>query len=198
MTMLQSSRAERITPFVGVVALALVLGALGFQYIRHLAPCEMCHWQRWPHVAAALIGLGGASVYRKQPGLGAALTIVIVTGLGLAVTQQWQNWPVAVAAMMLAGAALTIKDARGLALVVIGLVAVSGLIGLYQTGMQYHILPGPQACTGQRYIVGSNAPAPEVACDVPTWFLFGLALPAYNAIFSLGAAALGLLLLNRK
>ena len=99
MTMLQSSRAERITPFVGVVALALVLGALGFQYIRHLAPCEMCHWQRWPHVAAALIGLGGASVYRKQPGLGAALTIVIVTGLGLAVTQQWQNWPVAVAAM---------------------------------------------------------------------------------------------------
>lgn len=198
MTMLQSSRAERITPFVGVVALALVLGALGFQYILHLAPCEMCHWQRWPHVAAALIGLGGASVYRKQPGLGAALTIVIVTGLGLAVTQQWQNWPVAVAAMMLAGAALTIKDARGLALVVIGLVAVSGLIGLYQTGMQYHILPGPQACTGQRYIVGSNAPAPEVACDVPTWFLFGLALPAYNAIISLGAAALGLLLLNRK
>jgi disulfide bond formation protein DsbB len=198
MTMLQSSRAERIARFTGVVALALVLGALGFQYIRHLAPCEMCHWQRWPHAAAAAIGLVGVSVYRKQPGLGAALTIVIVAGLGLAVTHQWQNWPVVLGALILAGAALTIRDARGLALMVIGLVAVSGLIGLYQTGMQYHILPGPQACTGQRYIVGSNAPAPEVACDVPTWFLFGLALPAYNAIFSLGAAVLGLSLLNRK
>jgi disulfide bond formation protein DsbB len=198
MTMLQSSRAERAALLVGAVALALVLGALGFQYVRHLAPCEMCHWQRWPHIAAAAIGLGGASVYRKQPGLGAALTILIAAALGLTVTHQWQNWPVAVAALVLAGAALTIKDARGLALMVIGLVAVSGLIGLYQTGMQVHILPGPQACTGQRYIVGSNAPAPEIACDVPTWFLFGLALPAYNAIFSLGAAALGLLLLKRQ
>lgn len=198
MTMLQSSRAERAARLLGVLALALVLGALGFQYIRHLAPCEMCHWQRWPHIAAAAIGLAGVSVYRKQPGLGAALTIVIVAGLGLAITHQAQNWPVAVAAIVLAGTALTIKDARGLALMVIGLVAVSGLIGLYQTGMQYHILPGPQACTGQRYIVGSDAPPPEVACDIPTWFLFGLALPAYNAIFSLGAAALGLLLLKRQ
>jgi disulfide bond formation protein DsbB len=198
MTMLQSSRAERAARLLGILGLALVLGALGFQVIRHLAPCEMCHWQRWPHIAAAAIGLVGVSVYRKQPGLGAALTIVIVSGLGLAITHQGQNWPVAVAAIALAGAALTIKDARGLALVVIGLVAVSGLIGLYQTGMQYHILPGPQACTGQRYIVGSNAPAPEVACDIPTWFLFGLALPAYNAIFSLVAAAAGLLLLKRQ
>jgi disulfide bond formation protein DsbB len=198
MTMLQSSRAERAAVVVGVGALALVLGALGFQYIRHLAPCEMCHWQRWPHIAAAAIGLVGVSVYRKQPGLGAALTIVIVAGLGLVIAHQWQNWPVAIAAIVLAGAALTIRDARGLALMVIGLVAVSGLIGLYQTGMQYHILPGPQACTGQRYIVGSDAPPPEVACDIPTWFLFGLALPAYNAIFSLAAAATGLLLLKRQ
>jgi disulfide bond formation protein DsbB len=198
MTMLQSSRAERAARLVGVIALALALGALGFQYIRHLAPCEMCHWQRWPHIAAAAIGLVGVPVYRKQPGLGAALTIVIVAGAGLAITHQWQNWPVAVAAVVLAGAALTIKDSRGLVLVVIGLVAVSGLIGLYQTGMQYHILPGPQACTGQRYILGSDAPPPQVACDIPTWFLFGLALPAYNAIFSLGAAALGLSLLKRQ
>jgi len=117
--MLQSSRAERAARFVGVIALALVLGALGFQYIRHLAPCEMCHWQRWPHIAAAVIGLGGVSVYRKQPGLGAALTIVIVTALGLTIAHQWENWPVAVAALALAGAALTTKDARGLALVVL-------------------------------------------------------------------------------
>lgn len=38
-------------------SLALLLGALAFQHIGGLAPCKMCLWQRWPHVAAALIGL---------------------------------------------------------------------------------------------------------------------------------------------
>jgi disulfide bond formation protein DsbB len=30
----------------------LMAGALGSQYIGGLFPCEMCHWQRWPHYAA--------------------------------------------------------------------------------------------------------------------------------------------------
>jgi disulfide bond formation protein DsbB len=30
----------------------LLLGALGSQYLGGLYPCEMCHWQRWPHYAA--------------------------------------------------------------------------------------------------------------------------------------------------
>ena len=44
----------------------LLLGALGFQHIGGLAPCEMCLWQRWPHLAALLLavaalGLDGAA-----------------------------------------------------------------------------------------------------------------------------------------
>ena len=79
------------------------------------------------------------------------------------------------------------------------MVALSGLIGLYQTGIQYHLLPGPQACTADHpYIMGSGAPAPEVRCDIPTWFLFGLALPAYNAIFAFLIAGIGAFLLSRK
>jgi len=38
--------AERVALLAGLAALALILGALGFQYIGHLKPCEMCHWQR--------------------------------------------------------------------------------------------------------------------------------------------------------
>ena len=37
---------------------ALLGGAWGSQLIGGLIPCEMCHWQRWPHygaVAAALL-----------------------------------------------------------------------------------------------------------------------------------------------
>jgi len=98
--------------------MALILGALGFQYIAHLAPCEMCHWQRWPHIAAAVIGLIGVTLWKK--------------------------------------------DARTLAVAAIILVAMSGLIGAYQWGMQAGLLPGPGACTvAHAYVMGSNAPPPE-------------------------------------
>jgi disulfide bond formation protein DsbB len=36
---------------------ALMAGALGSQYIGHLYPCEMCHWQRWGHYAAIAFAL---------------------------------------------------------------------------------------------------------------------------------------------
>jgi len=36
---------------------ALMAGALGSQFIGHLYPCEMCHWQRWPHYAAIALAL---------------------------------------------------------------------------------------------------------------------------------------------
>lgn len=38
-----------------VLPLALIGGALAFQFIGHLVPCEMCMWQRWPHYAAILV-----------------------------------------------------------------------------------------------------------------------------------------------
>jgi len=43
----------------GALSLALLLGALGFQYLGGYPPCEICHWQRWPHIASAIVGLGG-------------------------------------------------------------------------------------------------------------------------------------------
>ena len=79
------------------------------------------------------------------------------------------------------------------------LVALSGLIGAYQTGMQLGILPGPSACTvAHPYVMGSGAPPPEVSCNAVTWSLFGLSLAGYNAIFSLLIAATGAFLLSRK
>ncbi len=36
---------------------ALLLGALAFQHIGGLAPCTLCIWQRWPHLAAVVIGV---------------------------------------------------------------------------------------------------------------------------------------------
>ncbi|MDB5739637.1 MAG: disulfide bond formation protein [Alphaproteobacteria bacterium] len=177
---------------MGGIALALVLGALGFQYVIHLAPCEMCHWQRWTHLAAAIIGL----VVWKRNRWFAPLAIVAVAIAGILVAGQMQNFPqIAIVAVLLAAFAWWKPNPAALAIL---LVALSGLVGLYQTGMQYHILPGPTACTAHRYVLGSGAAAPETACDVPTWFFLGLALPAWNAIISLTAALAGTFVLMKK
>ena len=39
------------------VPVALLAGALGSQSWGGLFPCEMCHWQRWPHYAAVPLAL---------------------------------------------------------------------------------------------------------------------------------------------
>jgi disulfide bond formation protein DsbB len=49
----------QIALFVGAVSAALILGALAFQYVGGYPPCEMCMWQRYPHFASILVGLGG-------------------------------------------------------------------------------------------------------------------------------------------
>ena len=97
---------------------------------------------------------------------------------------------IAAAIIGLVGIAFLPGKARPLAWAAILLVLVSGLIGLYQSGMQWGILPGPSSCSGHRFILGSNM-VPEVQCDVVTWQLFGLSLATYNAIFSFLIAGLG-------
>ncbi len=52
MTAFQKARALAL-----LVPAALLGGAWGSQLIGGLVPCEMCHWQRWPHYAALVIAL---------------------------------------------------------------------------------------------------------------------------------------------
>lgn len=61
---------------------ALILGALGTQYIGGLYPCEMCHWQRWPLYFAMVVG--ALSFVVKGPGVQRAL--VTLAGLGLLIS----------------------------------------------------------------------------------------------------------------
>jgi disulfide bond formation protein DsbB len=47
---------DRLIPLiVFLVSGALLLGALGFQYIGGLAPCQLCLWQRYPHDAVVVV-----------------------------------------------------------------------------------------------------------------------------------------------
>ncbi len=52
---------------------ALLGGALVSQYVGGLHPCEMCMWQRWPHLAAIVLALLAIGA-RGRPGSSAMLT----------------------------------------------------------------------------------------------------------------------------
>jgi disulfide bond formation protein DsbB len=139
---------------------ALLAGAWGSQLFG-LVPCEMCHWQRWPHYAAV-----GVAVLAFLP----------------------LPRPVQMLFVLFAGV----------------LIAVSGAIGVFHAGVEYHWWQGITACTAPvghgdaMDILNQALRRPLVRCDVPQWTLFGISLAGFNAILSLGGAAVIFALAPRK
>jgi disulfide bond formation protein DsbB len=75
---------------------SLLLAAVIFQYLGGLAPCQLCIWQRWPHVAAVGIGalallLSRGTIGRILPLIGslAALTSAGIGVFHVGVEQKW-------------------------------------------------------------------------------------------------------------
>ncbi|MDV3458145.1 disulfide bond formation protein B [Sphingomonas sp. HF-S4] len=139
---------------------ALLAGAWGSQLFG-LVPCEMCHWQRWPHYAAIPVALLAFAPVAR---------------------------PVKMLFVLFAGV----------------LIAVSGTIGVFHAGVEYHWWQGITACTAP---IGHGDPMemltqalrrPIVRCDVPQWTLFGISLAGFNAILSLGGAVAIFALAPRK
>lgn len=76
---------------------ALLAGAWGFQLIGGMTPCEMCHWQRWPHYAAIVAAASAfAARGRARVALVALAALLIATSgaIGVAhagVEYHWWN-----------------------------------------------------------------------------------------------------------
>lgn len=116
----------------------------------------------------------------------------------------WQRWPHQ-AAILLALVALLLrrsdKAMRTLTFFAAVAIAASGAIGIFHAGVEYGFWEGITTCA-----TGASGPvtldsimnAPLIRCDTAQWTLFGISLAGFNAIFSLGAAALVLTLLRRK
>jgi disulfide bond formation protein DsbB len=88
----QMGRAMYIGAAAGGSAL-LLAGALAFQYFGGLLPCALCLWQRWPHLAAVVLGALALAQpgNRAWPMLGAlaALSTAAIGGYHVGVEQQW-------------------------------------------------------------------------------------------------------------
>lgn len=118
----------------------------------------------------------------------------------------WQRYPHYIA-ILIALASFLVKNRpaqRGLVLLAGLAIAVSGGIGVFHAGVEYHWWQGITSCTAQ--VHGSNPMdmlndalrRPLIRCDVPQWTLFGISLAGFNAILSLtGAAAIFTLALRK-
>jgi len=93
--------ASRTIPLLILIAsAALVGGALLFQYVGGLRPCELCLYQRWPYYA--VIVLSALALAAGRRGITAAVTglaaLAFLIGAGLAfyhvgVEQHWFAGP---------------------------------------------------------------------------------------------------------
>lgn len=78
---------ERLHPLVVLLGSAGLLGgALLFQHVGGLAPCPLCLWQRYPHVAVILLALPALVVVRArfQAALLTLAALALVAGAGIA------------------------------------------------------------------------------------------------------------------
>lgn len=67
-----------------IVPAALLAGAWGSQLIGGLYPCEMCHWQRWPHYAAVVFALLAFALKpARWPVVVAALLVMVSGAIGV-------------------------------------------------------------------------------------------------------------------
>ena len=131
--------------------------------------------------------------------LGGALGSQYLGGLHPCEMCYWQRWPHG-AAIVLAVLAFTAPAdsprARRSTLLAALSIAVSGAIGAYHAGVEAGIFEGITTCTALA-AGGSTADllkqisrAPLVRCDQVQFSLLGVSMAGWNAILSLGGAAL--------
>ena len=135
--------------------------------------------------------------------LGAALGSQYLGGLHPCEMCYWQRWPHA-AAILLAAIAFTrpaeSSRSRTFTLLAGLAIAISGAIGVYHAGVEAKIFEGFTTCTANATgattaeLLKQITHAPLVRCDQVQFRFVGISMAGWNAILSLGGAALILLL----
>jgi disulfide bond formation protein DsbB len=130
--------------------------------------------------------------------LGGAMGSQYLGGLVPCEMCYWQRWPHG-AAILLAGLAFTAPAAsersRTLTLLAALAIAVSGAIGVYHAGVELGIFEGLTTCAASAggatnaELLDQIMKTPLVRCDQVQFAFLGISMAGWNAILSLGGAA---------
>lgn len=114
----------------------------------------------------------------------------------------WQRYahfaalPFAIAALALP---LSSRWVRPLVMLAVLAIAVSGAIGIYHSGVEYGWWEGVTTCTTNgAKTLDEILNVPLVRCDQVQWEVMGISLAGFNALFSLGGAALAAFFARRS
>mgnify|MGYP005724433943 FL=1 len=91
---LPSISADQGILICGAISASLYACALWFQYVGGLMPCNLCLWQRWPHIIIVLISVIALFVRIPRVVL-TAIAITAATSVILATYHagvEWQLW----------------------------------------------------------------------------------------------------------
>jgi disulfide bond formation protein DsbB len=113
----------------------------------------------------------------------------------------WQRYAhlaaLALAALAFTGPAES-QRSRAFTLLAALAIAVSGAIGVYHAGVELKIFEGFTQCTANgAATLESIIKAPLIRCDQVQWSFLGISMAGWNAILSLGGAAVIALLTLR-
>jgi disulfide bond formation protein DsbB len=141
-----------------------------------------------PWQLATLAACGSAAL------LGAAYAFEVIGGYAPCPLCLWQRWPHWLAVLL--GLVALAAPVRPVALLGVAAMAVGAALGGYHAGVEYGWWLGPATCAAPD-ISGLSADelferimaAPVVRCDEVAWSLFGLSMAGWNALASLGLAA---------
>jgi disulfide bond formation protein DsbB len=122
--------------------------------------------------------------------LGGALFSQYVGGLYPCEMCYWQRWPHAAAILLALGAFVRPAHAQPLVLLAALAIAISGAIGVFHAGVELGLWEGITHCTA----TGATSlqdilSVPLVRCDQVQWDFLGISMAGWNAILSLGGAA---------
>jgi disulfide bond formation protein DsbB len=138
--------------------------------------------------------------------LGGALGSQYLGGLDPCEMCYWQRWPHAAAIVLALGAFTAPASsgrARTLTILAAIAIAISGAIGVYHAGVEAKVFQGFTQCTAlpraanAADLLKQITHAPIIRCDQVQYRFLGISLAGWNAILSLGGAALILLLALR-
>lgn len=82
---------QNLTNLAAFGSFALLAGAYLFQAIGY-PPCQMCYWQRWPHMAAIAIGVLVVFIPARALAYLGALATAITSGIGVFHTGVERGW----------------------------------------------------------------------------------------------------------
>lgn len=156
--------SSRTTAMLLLIASAAILGgAFAFQYIGGLAPCILCWWQRYAHMAAIVV----------------AAAAVIASGRASYGGSSRAGW------VLVAATGLVLLASAGIAAFHVG-VEQHWWAGTAECGSPVG------GASGIDELRARLLAQPIVRCDEIAWSMFGISMAGYNFILSLALAAFAL------